>query len=196
MNFFVYSFGPEGWGNFAESRKKGKYARMPADEKALVDSFMKDVKGDAFQPFATLLSQSWFNAPIIRLSEEQTKAGGKCYTYHFTPESPDPVMKCGHAIELAVVFNHPEMTEDTGRAFDETFCKTVRKMWVQFAKTGNPSLTAEQSPDGKAKVWPLYDLKDKMVMVLDEHDIHPAKEADAKVVDWERTYFLTKYYAL
>jgi len=196
MNFFVYSFGPEGWDNFAENRKKGKYAQMPADEKALVESYMKDVKGDAFQPFASLLSQSWFNVPIIRLSEEQTKAGGKCYTYYFTPESPNPIMKCGHAIELAAVFNHPEMTEDTGRAFDETFCKTMRKMWVQFAKTGNPSLTADQSPDGKAKEWPLYDLKDKKVMVLDEFDIHPAKEADVKIVDWERTYFLTKYYAL
>lgn len=196
MNFFVHSFGPEGWDNFAESRKKGKYAQMPADEKALTESYMKDVKGDAFQPFASLLSQSWFNVPIIRLSEEQTKAGGKCYTYYFTPESPNPIMKCGHAIELAVVFNHPEMTEDTGRAFDETFCKTMRKMWVQFAKTGNPSLTADQSPDGKAKEWPLYDLKDKKVMVLDEFDIHPAKEADVKIVDWEKTYFLTKYYAL
>jgi para-nitrobenzyl esterase len=25
------------------------------------------------------------------------------------------------------------------------------KMWVQFAKTGNPSLSASESPDGKAK---------------------------------------------
>ena len=196
MNFFVSSFGQEGWDNFAESRKKGKFARMTADEKALAESYMKDVKGDYFQPFASLLSQSWFNVPIIRLSEEQTKGGGKAFTYYFTPESPDPVMKSGHAIELAVVFNHPEMTADTGRAFDETFCKTMRKMWVQFAKTGNPSLTADQSPDGKAKEWPLYDLKDKKLMVLDEQDIHPAKETDVKVVDWERTYFLTKYYAL
>jgi para-nitrobenzyl esterase len=69
-------------------------------------------------------------------------------------------------------------------------------MWVQFAKTGCPSLSATESPDGKAKQWPLYDRKDKQVMVLDEFDIHPAKEADVKVVDWDRTYFLTKYYAL
>ena len=69
-------------------------------------------------------------------------------------------------------------------------------MWVQFAKTGNPSLSAAESPDGKAKEWPLYDLKDKKVMVLDEHDIHPAKESELKIVDWERTYFLTKYYML
>jgi para-nitrobenzyl esterase len=33
-------------------------------------------------------------------------------------------------------------------------------------------------------------------MVLDEFDIHPAKESEVKIVDWERTYPLTKYYML
>lgn len=47
---------------------------------------------------------------------------------------------------------------------------------------------------GQAKEWPLYDLKDRQVMVLDEYDIHPAKESELKIVDWERTYFLTNYY--
>ena len=92
------------------------------------------------------------------------------------------------------MFNHPEETFVSGRAFDETFSKTMRKMWVQFAKTGDPSLTAEQSPDGKAKEWPLYDLENKQMMVFDEFNIRPEKEADVNIVDWDRTYFLTKYY--
>ena len=196
MDFFVSSFGKEGWDKWIAERKKEKFAQLPADEKALVESYMKDVKGDYYEPDSRLFSQSWFIVPTIRISEEQAKAGGKCFTYYFTPESPDPIMKCGHAIELSVVFNHPEFTADTGRSFDETFCKTMRKMWVQFAKTGNPSLSADISPDGKAKEWPLYDLEDKRVMVLDEFDIHPAKESEVKIVDWERTYFLTKYYIL
>ena len=196
MDFFVSSFGLEGWDKWIAERKQEKFDKLPVEEKALVESYMKDVKGDYYEPDSRLFSQSWFIAPIIRISEEQTKSGGKCYTYYFTPESPDPIMKCGHAIELSIVFNHPEFTADTGRAFDETFCKTMRKMWVQFAKTGNPSLSADLSPDGKAKEWPLYDLKNKQVMVLDEFDIHPAKESEVKIVDWERTYFLTKYYML
>ena len=105
-------------------------------------------------------------------------------------------MKCGHETELASVFNHPEIIFFTGRAFDETFSRIVRKMWIQFAKTGNPSITAEISPDGKEHAWPLYDLADKKVMVLDEFDIHPAKESEVKIVDWDRTYPLTKYYWL
>jgi len=27
-------------------------------------------------------------------------------------------------------------------------------------------------------------------------DIHPAKESEVKIVDWDRSYFLTKYYML
>ncbi len=69
-------------------------------------------------------------------------------------------------------------------------------MWVQFAKTGDPSLSAENSPDGKAHVWPLYNIEDKDIMVFDEFDIHPAKERDLGILDWERTYFLTKYYCI
>ncbi len=185
MNFFVSSFGLEGWDAWVEGRLKEKFARLLPEEKALVDSYMKDVKGDYFQPGASLLSQSWFNAPIFRLAEEQTKAGGKAYVYYFTPESPDPIMKCGHAIELSIVFHHPEYGSDLGRAFDADFCRAMREMWVQFAVTGVPSAA-----------WPLYDLQDKRVMVLDEFNIHPEKEAQRKIVDWERTYFLTKYYAL
>ena len=59
-----------------------------------------------------------------------------------------------------------------------------------------PSLSASESPDGRAKEWPLYDLDNKQVMVLDEFDIHPAKESEVKIVDWDKTYFLTKYYML
>ena len=35
-----------------------------------------------------------------------------------------------------------------------------------------------------------------MVMILDEFDIHPEKETDLKIVDWDRTCFLTKYYMI
>ena len=194
MNFFVVGFGVDNFVKWAAGRKEKLVSRLTENEKELVESFCKDVPEAAYEPNCSLLSQSWFNAPSIRLSELQTMAGGKSYTYYFTPESPDPVMKCGHALELASVFNHPEMSADTGRAFDETFSKTLRKMWIQFAKTGNPSLSADLAPDGKAHEWPLYDIENKQVMVFDEFDIHPDKDAVNRIVDWDRTYFLTKYY--
>ena len=107
-----------------------------------------------------------------------------------------PLIRSGHAIELSTLFNHPEETLVTGRQFDETFSKIMRKMWVQFARTGNPSLTSDISPDGKAREWPQYEEDNKYVMVFDEFNVHAAREAEVKIVDWDRTYFLTNYYVL
>ena len=195
MNTFSGAFGAEKWNKWATDHMAKKAQLMTDEENALVESYLKSAPGEDWEKTSNLFSQAYFNAPAIRLSENQTSAGGKVFTYLFTPEASTPMVKSGHAIEQSAVFNHPELCVlIAGRAFDETFCKTMRKLWIQFAKTGNPSLSAAQSPDGKAKEWPQYDLGDKRVMVLDEFDIHPAKESEVKMVDWERTYFLTKYY--
>ncbi len=194
MNTFLGVVGADVWNAWANGRKAEKLAQLTDTEKELVESYCSDIQGESYEKTVRLFSQMMFIAHQIRLSEEQTKAGGKSYTYFYTVQSSLPLIKAGHASELSVVFAHPEFTDFTGRAYDETFCRTMRRMWVQFAITGNPSLSADESPDGKAIVWPLYDLKDKQVMVLDEHNIHPAKEADVKIVDWQRTYFLTNYY--
>ena len=195
MNYFVWGFGSD-WNEWAADRKAKKMAQMTDEEKALVESFCNDIKGEPYEYTSRLFDQLVFIAPLFRLSENQTKAGGNTYNYYFTVESSVPLMKCGHAVELSTVFNHPEQTFVTGRTFDETFSKTMRRMWVQFAKTGNPSLSASESPDGKAKEWPLYDLENKQLMIFDEFDIHPEKESQRKIIDWDRTYFLTKYYCI
>ena len=194
MNTFLGSIGADAWNAWANERKAEKLDQLTDKEKALVESYLGDIQGESYEPTVRLFSQIMFIAPQIRLSEEQTRSGGTSYTYYYTVESSVPLIKAGHASELSVVFNHPEMNGFTGRTIDETFSKTLRKMWIQFARTGNPSLTAEQSPDGKAKEWPLYDLKDKQVMILDEKGIYPAKESELKIVDWERSIFLTDYY--
>ena len=196
MNYFVFEFGVEGWNAFGEARKAKKLAQLTEEEKALVESFCNDIHGESYENTSRLFDQLVFIAPLFRLSENQTKAGGKSYTYFFTVESSLPLMKSGHAVELSTVFNHPEETLLTGRQFDATFSKTLRKMWVQFAKTGNPSLSAAQSSDGKAKEWPLYDLDNKQLMIFDEFNIHPEKESQRKILDWDRMYFLTKYYCI
>ena len=197
MNYFLFSAGgPEPFMDFLNERLTTNLTRLTAEERALVESFYKDVKGEAYDPLCRLYDQIWFIAPVFRQAENQTKSGGKSYTYFFTPESSLPLLRCGHSVELPVIFDHQEITLKMGWTFDATFSKTMRRMWVQFAKTGNPSLSADQSPDGKAKEWPLYDLENKQLMIFDEFNIHPEKESQRKILDWDRTYFLTKYYCL
>ena len=188
MDYFAELLGAENFNEWIANRLTKRYERLSDDEKALLDGFLDGIEDTGANRAARLMDQVWFNTPAVRMSENQTIAGGKSYTYYFRAREQ-------HGIELTIVFNHPEM-DDPETAPDATFAKTMRRMWVQFAKTGNPSLTAEESPDGVAKQWPLYDLKDKKVMVLDEFDIHPEPLDDLNVVDWDKTYFLTKHYWL
>ncbi len=184
MNCFVADWTVEGFKAWAAERKTHKFAQLlTEEEKAKVESFCKEGAVEEWEPDSKLFGHSWFIEGAIKMSECQTLGGGKSYTYFYRVESSDPIRKSAHFEEVPIVFNHRHMIE--GRPYDEAFCKAMRGMWVQFARTGVP-----------ASNWPLYDLKDKQVMVLDEHDIHPAKEADIKIVDWDRTYFLTKYYML
>ena len=196
MNYFVHFMGPELFGMWSDDRKTRRIAGLPDEDKELIERYCDSVEGENYEKGSRLFSQLWFNATHIRMSEEQAKAGGKSYTYYFKIESSLPYVKCSHAIELSSVLNHPEDTGLTGRVFDETFSKTVRKMWVQFAKTGNPSLSADISPDGKAHEWPLYDQENREVMVFDEFNIHPEKESEIKIIDWDNIYPLTKYFYL
>ena len=57
-------------------------------------------------------------------------------------------------------------------------------------------MTADISPDGRPKEWPLYEIENRKVMVLDESDIHPEKESEINIVDWKRIYPLTEHYWL
>ena len=174
----------EGFVTWTNNLKEKKYAQLTDVEKELVESYFLDIKEERIKQLSTLFDQIWFNAPFIRTVENQAATGGKAYAYFFRVRS-------GHGNELTTVLDHPEMNDP---AIDETFSKTLRKMWVQFAKTGDPSLSADISPDGKSHEWPLYNLEDKQIMVFDEFNIHPEKEFEMKIVDRDRTYFLTKYY--
>ena len=176
--------GIEGYSAWAGDLKAKKLAQLTDREQELAESFYRDVNGQTDEQLSSLLDQIWFIAPFFRTAENQTMAGGRVYAYFFTTRS-------GHGNELTTVLDHPEMNDP---AIDEDFGKTVRKMWVQFAKTGDPSLSADISPDGKAKEWPIYDTEDREVMILDESDVHAEKEAERKIIDWDRTYFLTRYY--
>ena len=49
-------------------------------------------------------------------------------------------------------------------------------------------------PDGKSHIWPIYEPENREIMVFDEFNIYTEKEAERQLVDWNRTYFLTRYY--
>ena len=111
LNYFMVCAGdPETFMDFMNNRLTKNITQLTAEERGLVESFRKDIKGEPYDPICRLYDQIWFIAPVFRQTENHVKAGGKSYNYYFTVESSIPMMKSGHAVELSTVFNHPEQT--------------------------------------------------------------------------------------
>ena len=83
--------------------------------------------------------------------------------YYWKEESKIPLYKACHAVELAYVFYNIEDTIYTGEKADEELARNVSNMWVNFAKTGNPSLEAIK--------WHKYDKKERKTITFKKGDI-------------------------
>ena len=104
-----------------------------------------------------------FRVPAIAQAESNSANGGNVYLYYWEyPSALDELGAC-HATELAYVFNNLDVTVFTGDNIDPQLAETVQQMWVNFAKTGDPS-TEEYS-------WTPYDTDTRSTMILGT-DIH------------------------
>lgn len=63
-----------------------------------------------------------------------------------------------HTIELPAVFGTLSETGYSGEPIDESFAKKVQEMWVNFAKTGAPSLESVE--------WKTYSPEERNAMVI------------------------------
>lgn len=80
------------------------------------------------------------------------------YMYYWKEESKIPLFKACHAVELAYVFYNIDETIYTGEKADEELARNISTVWVNFAKTGNPSL--ENIP------WNRYNEEDRKTITL------------------------------
>jgi para-nitrobenzyl esterase len=66
-----------------------------------------------------------------------------------------------HAVELAYVFGNLDETIYTGRKGKKSIAEVVQRMWVNFAKTGNPSTVPYR--------WPKYGRQYRATMIIDSN---------------------------
>lgn len=99
-----------------------------------------------------------FRVPCQKQLELHAKNGGNSYHYFWTfPSSIRRSLAC-HAVELSSVFNNPNETIYAGSNYDQELAKEVQQMWVNFAKTGDPST--------KKHKFPKYNSDNKVTMIL------------------------------
>ncbi len=104
-----------------------------------------------------------FRLPAVRQAELHADKGNKVYNYYWTMPGEDKLIGACHAIELSYIFDNPQVTTYNGNLYDQELADIAQDMWVNFARTGDPS--TDDIP------WEQYDTQTRKTMVLGE-DIH------------------------
>ena len=124
-----------------------------------------------------------FRLPAIAMAESHARVGGNTYMYYWKYPSAIPNWGACHAVELAYIFNNLDQTIYTGDNIDPNLAANVQEMWVNFAKTGNPS-TADLE-------WKKYDPIQRETMLLDSNC---RMEKNPKALQRELLSSLNRYY--
>ena len=132
--------------------------RFRTGDKPFADAFLTMVKGDFTWRFTEFMNELLFRVPAVRQAELHAESGGKHYMYYWTEQSHLEHYGACHAVELAYVFNNLNDNIYTGKKADPALAAAVQQMWVNFAKTGDPS-TDEYK-------WTPYESTDRMTMLL------------------------------
>ena len=136
------------------------YSSLEEEDKKNSDEFIKMLKGSELWNKTEFFNEQVFRIPAITQAEKIIKKGGKVYMYYWTFPSSIKYLEACHAIELSHVFNNVKNGIYSGGNYNLELAEKVQKMWVNFAKNGNPSI------DGN--VWNLYDLNERKTIILGE----------------------------
>ena len=135
-------------------------AQVDSDDAARAEQFVALYKlkhedaGDT-EAAAAFLNDLLFRVPM--LAEANTYAG-KNYVYYWEYPSGLPGIGACHALDIPYVLNHTAALAQF--QINQSLSEKVQAMWVNFAKTGNPSTSAV--------TWPEYNTSTQAAMIISE----------------------------
>ena len=132
-------------------------------DKNRVKQFMELKNSASIWRIVEFYNEIMFRLPVVRQAEGQSRNGGRMYVYYWTEPSSIRYMGACHAVELAYVFGNRRETIYTGSPADKKLTRRVQDMWVNFARTGDPS-TEDMS-------WPQYSGAKRDTMVISKDDM-------------------------
>ena len=134
--------------------------QMTEEEKQYADEFLSLQSGQKIWKLTELYNELLFRVPALKQAELHAANGNAVYNYYWTMPGEDETLGACHAIELSYVFNNPQVTIYNGDVYDRELADAVQDMWVNFARTGDPST--------EAIPWQAYNGQTRMTMVLGE----------------------------
>ncbi len=133
---------------------------MTDEEKQSAEKFLSLQSGRKIWKLTEFYNELLFRIPAMKQAELCAENGNNVYTYYWTMPGENETIGACHAIELIYVFNNPQVTIYNGNVYNRELADTVQNMWVNFARTGDPST--------ETITWQAYNGQTRMTMVLGE----------------------------
>lgn len=156
---------------------------MSHDDRDSIQTAFRKIDLERAWRLSEFFNETLFRLPAIAVAESHAKTGGNTYMYFWKYPSAIPDYGACHAVELAYVFNNLDQTIYTGNNIDPNLAANVQAMWVNFAKTGDPST--------KDLEWLKYDPIQRETMILDSTC---RMEKNPKALQRELLFPINKYY--
>ncbi len=134
--------------------------RMTDEEKQCVDEFLSLQSGQKTWKLTEFYNELLFRVPSLKQAELHAANGNNVYNYYWTMPGENETLGACHAIELIYVFNNPQITIYNGNVYNRELADNVQDMWVNFARTGDPST--------ETVTWQPYNSQTRMTMILGE----------------------------
>ena len=152
------------------------FADANDDQKARLEKFMSGHKGNEYDGLLRFVNYRSFHTPARFEAETHAANGQNTYVYYFTEESNDPERLSDHGYDLGFVLGNVEEDRAKDIPAAHRLSRIMQQMWVNFAKTGDPSLHSGEV-DGVGEIrWDRYQTDDCKVMVFDARETRQEKD--------------------
>ena len=173
-NYWIKSFGSSFSSNKILSKLSGEllfrvgipilfesyyYKNMNDEDKKLVDKFLNSLNVKKIWKYSEFLTEIIFRLPVTKQAEYHSEAGGKTYVYLWKYAAEQKKLGAFHTLEMPYTLDNVGKYE-FGTLENPEFEDTVQEMWVNFARTGNPSISKLN--------WEPFDTDKRKIMVIDE----------------------------
>lgn len=169
-NYWTSLLGKEENMNAMQKQVDEALKDMNDDQKARFEKFMSLQKGDEYNKLLQFVNYRSFHCPARFEADTHVANKQNAYVYYFTEESNDPELLSNHGYDLGFVLGNVE--EDKAKDIPSAWklSSIMQKMWVNFAKTGNPSLNDGDVEGIKAIKWDKYNFENYPVMVFNSKE--------------------------
>lgn len=186
-NYWTMLYGKENNMQIMQGRVGQTLAEMNDEQKAKFDTFMSSQDGDEYNKLLQYINYRSFHCPARFEAQTHAANGQNAYVYYFTEETNNPDLLSCHGYDLSFVLGNVDEASAKDIPAAYRLSEIMQQMWVNFAKTGNPSLNAGEV-DGAGEIkWDKYGIDNYPVMVFDaqstRQESDPVKEGSDLLMD-------------